>query len=101
MAGYQRTTDEMMTDTREKLIIDLRKEREFRLGTCPGAVNIYWEELEQHFSELPKDKPIYMMCYTGVTSDEYAQLLQKQGYEAYSIEDGYRGYYRWSIMHEE
>ncbi|MDO4174290.1 MAG: rhodanese-like domain-containing protein [Eubacteriales bacterium] len=100
MTAYQRTADEMMNDPREKLVIDLRKEREFRLGTCPGSIHIDWEDLESHVAELPKDKPIYLMCYTGVTSDEYAELLQNRGYEVYSIEGGYRGYYRWSILHE-
>lgn len=77
-----------MADTRDKLILDLRKDREFQLGTIPGAVHIYWEDLQNQMQELPKDKPIYMMCYTGETSDEFAQWMQEHGWEAYSIEDG-------------
>ncbi len=100
MQTYSRTTEQMMADTREKLILDLRKDREFHLGTIPGAMHIHWEELNDRMSELPKDKPIYMMCYTGETSDEFAAWMQEHSWEAYSIEDGYRGFYRWQIMHE-
>lgn len=100
MQTYSRTIEQMMADSREKLILDLRKDREFRLGTIPGAVHIYWEDLNDRMAELPKDKPIYMMCYTGETSDEFAAWMQEHGWEAYSIEDGYRGFYRWQIMQE-
>lgn len=102
MENYQRTAAQMAEDKREKLVIDLRKEREYGLGTYPGAVNLYWEDLEQKLKtsgleslELPKDTPIYLLCYTGETSDEYAQYLNSNGYEAYSIVEGYRGYLRW------
>lgn len=46
MQTYRKTTQQMMADTRDKLILDLRKDREFRLGTIPGAVHIYWEDLQ-------------------------------------------------------
>lgn len=95
---YRRTPEEMNDDEREKLVIDLRKEREFSMGTHPGAINIYWEQFEEHIPELPKDKPIYLLCYTGATSDEIAEYLQKHGYEAYSIEGGYRMYFVWQIQ---
>ena len=74
MQIYRKTTQQMMADTRDKLILDLRKDREFRLGTIPGAVHIYWEDLQNQ--------------------------MQEHGWEAYSIEDGYRGFYRWQITQE-
>ena len=104
MEDYQRTAGQMAEDEREKLVIDLRKEREYKLGTCPGAVNLYWEELEEKLQTdgldamgFPNDKPIYLLCYTGKTSDEYAKYLCQHGFEAYSIVEGYRGYLRWSF----
>ena len=33
-------------------------------------------------------------------SDAVAQWMQEHGWEAYSIEDGYRGFYRWQITQE-
>ena len=97
MDTYRKTAAEMSADTREKVIVDLRKDREYSMGTAPGAVHIEGETFSAHMDELPKDKPIYLMCYTGVTSDEMTALLRERGYEAYSIEDGYRGYFRWTL----
>lgn len=87
----------MMNDTREKYIIDLRKEEDFKAGSCEGAINIYWQEFESKMLDFAKDKPMYLICYTGETSDEFAEYLCKNGYEAYSIQEGYRGYKRWKL----
>lgn len=104
MEEYQRTAEQMATDVRSKVILDLRKEQEYRLDSCPGAVNLWWEELEQKLKTdgieglaFSKEKPVYLLCYTGETSDEYAQYFRKNGYEAYSIVEGYRGYLRWMV----
>lgn len=89
----------MMADQREKIVIDLRRQEDFRKGSCPGAENIYWKDLESSLEKLPKEKPLYLLCYTGETSDEYAQLLWKKGYEVYSVQEGYRGFLRWKLRH--
>lgn len=95
---YQKTAEEMMKDRQEKLIIDLRKQEDYKKGSVEGAINIYWEEFDGKLDALPKDRMLYLLCYTGETSDEYARYLQGQGYSAYSIVEGYRGYLRWSLM---
>jgi len=95
---YQKTASEMMEDIRDKMIIDLRKQEDYQKGSCENAINIYWEEFDKRIGELPKNQVLYLLCYTGETSDEYAQYLETQGYEAYSIVEGYRGYLRWKLM---
>lgn len=91
---YRKTIDELQKDARDKQIIDLRSEEDFEKETYPGALNIYWEELGERMDEVSKDIPVYLICYTGQKSDEIAQNLQEQGYEAYSVEGGYRAYLR-------
>lgn len=98
------TAEEMIEDARDKYIIDLRKAEDFARESCDGALNIYWEDFDVRMHELSKEKPVYLICYTGETSDEYAAVLRKTGYEAYSIREGYRGYMRWKLkrmMEEE
>ena len=87
-----RTIEELQEDTREKQIIDIRDKADFDKATYPGAVNIYWEELEEHMDEIRKDCPVYLLCYTGQKSEEIAQELNEQGYEVYSIKNGYRAW---------
>lgn len=87
-----RTIKELQEDTREKQIIDIRDKTDFDKETYPGAVNIYWEELEEHMDEIRKDCPVYLLCYTGQKSEEIARELNEQGYEVYSIKNGYRAW---------
>lgn len=96
---FEKTIEELLEETRESLVVDLRKEADFRKETYPGAKHIWWEALMEHQSELPKDKPIYLMCYTGDVSGDLAQELQELGYEAYSLDGGYRSYLRYQLLH--
>ena len=87
-----RTIEELEKDTREKQVIDIRDKADFEKETYPGAVNIYWEELEEHMDEIRNDCPIYLVCYTGQKSEEIAEELTEQGYEIYSVKNGYRAW---------
>ena len=95
---YQRTIEELQKDEREKVIIDIRREADFLRETYPGAKHIYWEECEAHKDEVPKDCPVYLICYTGERSDELARELLEEGYEVYSVQGGYRAYLRMKLL---
>ena len=95
---YQRTIEELQKDEREKVIIDIRREADFLRETYPGAKHIYWEEFEAHKDEVPKDRPVYLICYTGERSDELARELLEEGYEVYSVQGGYRAYLRMKLL---
>ena len=92
-----RTIEELQEDTREKQIIDIRDAADFEKETYPGAVNIYWEELAVHMDEIRKDCPVYLLCYTGQKSEEIAEELTEQGYEIYSIKNGYRAWLKMKL----
>ena len=87
-----RTIEELEKDTREKQVIDIRDKADFEKETYPGAVNIYWEELKEHMDEIRRDCPVYLVCYTGQKSEEIAEELTEQGYEIYSVKNGYRAW---------
>lgn len=95
---YQRTIEELQQDEREKVIIDIRREADFLRETYPGAKHIYWEEFEARRDEVPKDRPVYLICYTGERSDELARELLEEGYEVYSVQGGYRAYLRMKLL---
>ena len=92
-----RTIEELEQDTRDKQIIDIRDRADFDKETYPGAVNIYWEEFEAHMDEIRKDCPVYLLCYTGQKSEEIAEELTEQGYEIYSIKNGYRAWLKMKL----
>ena len=93
-----RTIEELEQDTREKQIIDLREKEDFEKETYPGAVNIYWEEFEEHKDEVRRDCPVYLICYSGQKSEEIAEELSEEGYEIYSVKNGYRAWLKTKLM---
>ena len=95
---FRKKIEEIEQDKRDKQIIDLRSPEEYEKETYPGAVNLFWEELEEHKNEIAKDRPVYLICYTGQKSDEIAENLVEQGYEAYSIQNGFHSYLRLKLQ---
>ena len=89
--------EDMLNDKLDKIIIDLRDWESYEKETFPGAVNIYYKEFDRHAGELPKNKRIYVFCYTGYTGAEIAEELSKKGYDIYSIEGGYQAILRWKV----
>jgi len=88
----KRTLEELEKDIRDKLIIDTRGRDDFEKGAYPNAINIPAFEFASHKEEFTKDKPIYLICYTGEVTDDIAYEYTKNGYEMYSIVNGHRAY---------
>ena len=97
---YTKTIEEMIEDSRDKLVIDVREEKDFNKSSYPGALNISWETFSDHENELSKEKPIYLLCYSGKHSVEICEEFTPKGYEIYSIEGGIYSYYRYTIEHQ-
>jgi rhodanese-related sulfurtransferase/TusA-related sulfurtransferase len=68
-----------LADTKN-LIIDVRESAEYAFHHIPGAVSIPLGELELRYTELDKNKDIYVICRTGNRSDMAAQLLTDKGF---------------------
>ncbi len=96
---FRKNLEEVLQDKSPKIIIDLRKKDDYRKETIPGAVNVFHGEFSRYMSRLPKNKRIYLFCYTGETSDEIAENLSQKGYDIYSIEEGYHSYLRYKLKH--
>ena len=72
-------------------LIDLRAEKEYNKMHIKGAHNIFWINIldEKNLKILPKDKPIFLICYVGHTSSQVLTLLKILGYDVISIKYGY------------
>jgi rhodanese-related sulfurtransferase len=71
------------------LLVDVRSPEEFRGGSLPGAKLIpFWDFARGRF-DLPKDRPILLVCAVGGRSLACGQLLAAKGYrEVYNLEGG-------------
>lgn len=76
------------------LFLDVRPNDEYQAGHIEGAVNIPFEQLEQHLSFLPLDREIIVYCRgnTCTYADLATGLLHDKGYQAYSLN---HSYYDW------
>lgn len=78
------------------IIIDLRKQKDFLMGSLKGALSMSYETFDLvKFEELrkknPKD-PVFFICYKGVCSSELVKMLEMKGYKALvSVEGGMEG----------
>jgi len=100
-----KTIIDYQNDEREKVLLDVRDKQEFEKETYPGARNWYWEELikvleetpEEFIQQFDKSVPIYLLCYTGLHSDDLADILEEMGYEVYSLYGGWGAYMKWKF----
>lgn len=65
----------------EGTLVDVREPGEWRTVRAVGARHIPLGELTRRADELPKDKPVYLICASGNRSMTAAELLQRAGFE--------------------
>jgi glyoxylase-like metal-dependent hydrolase (beta-lactamase superfamily II)/rhodanese-related sulfurtransferase len=73
------------------LIIDIRKKSEFDSEHVVDAVNIPLNQINEHLSQFPKDKPFTMYCAGGYRSMLAASLLKARGWNDFTdIQGGFK-----------
>lgn len=80
-------------------LLDVRTEAEAGRGRIDGFRNIPLDTLRERLSELPKGKPIYVHCHSGLRSYIACRILTGYGYDCYNLAGGFRLYE--SVMHEK
>ncbi|MBO8159220.1 rhodanese-like domain-containing protein [Thermosyntropha sp.] len=73
----------------DMMIVDIRSPEDYAKGHIKGAINIPFKEVNKHFDEFPKDKPVYIYCYTGQTAGQTVAVLKVLGVDAYSVKSGF------------
>lgn len=94
----RKTIQALIEDAGEKLVIDIRSEEDYKRETYPGAIHIFHENFMDELDRVPKDRAVYLICYTGQKSDDIAEELSGQGYEIYSIDGGFHSYLRYKLQ---
>ena len=70
------------------LVVDVRESREYRPGHVPGAKNMPLSLLPALLSEVPKDRPVYVICQSGGRSVQATALMRAVGIDATSVAGG-------------
>lgn len=78
--------------------LDVRTVGEYNRGHLEKFKNIPVDELRGHLDEIEKDKPVYVICQSGIRSYIATRILEGAGYTAYNFAGGFR-YYE-AVMHD-
>jgi hydroxyacylglutathione hydrolase len=71
---------------RQLLVLDTRGHDEWNSGHIEGAVHIYVGHLEERLAEIPKDRPIAVICNVGHRAGLGASILLRNNYsEVYNV----------------
>lgn len=90
-AIYWRDIDNL--DRNKTLLLDVRTQNEYELGTIQGAINIPLEKLRERLNELPKDKDIVVFCAVGLRGYLAIRILQGHGFKnVCNLSGGYQIY---------
>ncbi|MCI8510717.1 MAG: FAD-dependent oxidoreductase [Lachnospiraceae bacterium] len=72
--------------------LDVRTEWEYGHGHIDGFLNIPVDELRERLSEIDPEKPVYVICQSGLRSYIACRILAGSGYTCYNFSGGFRFY---------
>lgn len=73
-------------------LLDTRTPMEYSCGHIDGFINIPVDNLREHMDTLDKEKPVYMICQSGLRSYIAARILSGNGFVCYHLAGGFRFY---------
>lgn len=80
---------------RNHMLIDVRTPAEYKSGHIGGAKNIPLNTLANKMKNIPKDKPVVIVCQTGSRSASATRQLMAAGYDNVTNLSG--GTLRWRM----
>lgn len=92
---YPITIEELEKLDKNKItVVDVRNHEDFIKGSFENAINMPINDFKDKIDTIEKDKPVYVLCYTGDRSLDIVEQLEEAGYEAANIIGGYRSLLR-------
>jgi len=62
-------------------VLDVRTESEWNSGRIDGALHIHGGTLEVRYGELPKNRPVAVVCGSGYRASIASSFLKREGFE--------------------
>jgi len=80
--SVQELNDRLKADARQRpFVLDVRTGTEWDGGHIDGALHIHGGVLKDRYGDVPKDRPVTVICGTGYRGSIAASFLQSQGYQ--------------------
>jgi rhodanese-related sulfurtransferase len=75
------------------VLVDVREPWEFELARIEGSLLVPLGELARRVDELPRDRPLVMVCHTGRRSQNAAMFLARSGFaDVQNLQGGVEGW---------
>ena len=80
-------------------LLDVRTSTEVSRGKIDGFMHIPLDSLREHLDQIPREKPVYVHCHSGLRSYIACRILEGNGYDCYNLAGGWWLYE--SVIHEK
>ena len=75
---------EQLASLQPPLVVDVRSEREWQEKRIEGSTNIPLSRLQERLDELPRDRPLAVLCASGYRAAIALSVLQLAGFDRVS-----------------
>jgi len=75
-------------DKTPHFLLDVRQPEEYETARIEGASLIPLSELPGRLAELPKDRPLVVLCHHGMRSAHAVRHLREAGFDALNLTGG-------------
>ncbi len=74
-------------------IVDIRDPQSFALSHMPTATHLSNDNFATFLASTPKQTPVVVVCYHGISSQQAASVIAAQGFsEVYSMDGGFEAW---------
>jgi rhodanese-related sulfurtransferase len=72
----------------EALLLDVREPSELAVAAIEGALHVPMRQVPARAKDIPKDRPVLVLCHHGGRSQVVADWLASQGFQAENVAGG-------------
>jgi rhodanese-related sulfurtransferase len=72
----------------EAVLLDVREPSELAIASIEGALHVPMRQVPARLPQIPKDRPVLVLCHHGGRSQVVADWLAAQGYQAENVAGG-------------
>ena len=72
--------DRLQGEGSRPFVLDVRTDGEWDAGHIEGAHHIHGGTLEERYAEVPKDRPVAVVCGSGYRASIASSFLKREGY---------------------
>jgi hydroxyacylglutathione hydrolase len=78
--SVQELHDRLRKDAGGLTVLDVRTEKEWNAGHIEGAIHIHGGTLQERYGDVPRDKPVAVVCGSGYRASIAASFLMREGF---------------------